>query len=168
MKTVVRVGSFTGPWGPIWLASTEDGLCGVELKRGRAALEEDLGSRRAACLFQEDPPALRDVVRQFGEYFGEGRRDFEVELDLWGTPFQKEVWKALTAIPFGETRSYQEIAAAVNRPRAVRAVGQANGRNPVPIVVPCHRVIRSGGGLGGFGSGLEIKRRLLALESRAR
>jgi O-6-methylguanine DNA methyltransferase len=95
----------------------------------------------------------------------EGRlTGFTVSVDLRGTPFQTRVWRALGEIPYGRTRSYAEVAAAIGRPRAVRAVGAANGANPVPIVVPCHRVIGAGGGLTGYGGGLAMKRWLLVLE----
>jgi O-6-methylguanine DNA methyltransferase len=106
------------------------------------------------------------IHRQLEEYFRGERQLFEVELDLRGTPFQIRTWRALMQIPYGETRSYLDIASAVGNRRAVRAVGQANGRNPVPIIVPCHRVIRANGEIGGFGAGLEIKEYLLALERR--
>ena len=105
-------------------------------------------------------------MKQLEEYFAGERKTFDVPLDLWGTPFQQEVWKALLQIPYGETRSYQDIAQSVGNPKAVRAVGGANGRNPVPVIVPCHRVIRSDGNLGGYGGGLDIKRDLLDLENR--
>ena len=101
---------------------------------------------------------------QLLEYFEGKRTAFDLPLDLRGTPFQLEVWRALLAIPYGETRSYAEIARAVGRPAAVRAVGAANGANPIAIVVPCHRVIAADGSLGGYGGGLELKARLLAME----
>lgn len=104
------------------------------------------------------------VERQLREYFASKRRTFDLELMMPGTPFQRDVWSALRAIPYGETISYAELAARLGKPRAVRAVGSANGANPVPIVVPCHRVIGSDGSLTGFGGGLDLKRRLLALE----
>jgi len=119
-----------------------------------------------------DTPAVRqsrDAVldacaRQLGEYFTGKRRTFDLPLAPRGTPFQQSVWRALEQIPFGETRSYRDIAVAVGRPAAVRAVGSANGRNPLPVVVPCHRVVGSDGSLTGYAGGLEIKRRLLNLE----
>jgi methylated-DNA-[protein]-cysteine S-methyltransferase len=102
------------------------------------------------------------------EYFAGERTRFTLPLDIVGTPFQRQVWEALRTIPFGETRSYAEIAVHIGRPRAVRAVGAANGRNPLSIVAPCHRVIGSGGQLTGFAGGLEVKARLLAFEQRMR
>lgn len=110
------------------------------------------------------PRADNEALRQLRAYFAGELRAFDVPLAVQGTPFQHSVWGAVSAIPFGETRSYAEIAAAVGRPRAVRAVGAANGRNDVPIVIPCHRVIASDGSLHGYAGGLAIKAALLAFE----
>ena len=107
---------------------------------------------------------FHEAKRQLAEYLRGQRTQFDLRLNLEGTPFQLAVWKALAEIPFGETRSYGDIAREVGRPRAVRAVGLANGRNPVPIVVPCHRVIGSTGTLVGYGGGLRVKQALLDLE----
>jgi methylated-DNA-[protein]-cysteine S-methyltransferase len=107
---------------------------------------------------------LSRAVKQLDEYFAGKRTEFDLPLELEGTAFQKDVWLALAEIPYGKTISYAELASMVGRPSAFRAVGQANGANPIPIVLPCHRVIASGGGIGGYGGGLEMKRRLLALE----
>ena len=115
---------------------------------------------------RESKPALAPYLRELNEYFDGRRSQFSVTLDLRGTPFQLACWNALLAIPYGETRSYGEVARAIGAPKAVRAVGAANGRNPVPIVVPCHRVIGAGGALTGFGGGLPMKRFLLDLEAR--
>jgi methylated-DNA-[protein]-cysteine S-methyltransferase len=105
-----------------------------------------------------------EAERQLRAYFAGRLRRFDLPLDLRGTDFQLRVWRELESIPYGETRSYSQIAAAINAPQAVRAVGAANGANPIPIVVPCHRVIGSGGKLVGYGGGLPLKKRLLALE----
>lgn len=107
---------------------------------------------------------LTAAAGQLREYFAGKRRAFDLPLDTGGTEFQRQVWTALTEIPFGELRSYSDIASSIGRPKAVRAVGAANGRNPIPIVVPCHRVIGSDGSLTGFAGGLEAKTRLLQLE----
>jgi methylated-DNA-[protein]-cysteine S-methyltransferase len=107
---------------------------------------------------------LSRAVKQLDEYFAGERTEFDLPLELEGTAFQKDVWLALAEIPYGKTISYAELASMVGRPSAFRAVGQANGANPIPIVLPCHRVIASGGGIGGYGGGLDMKRRLLALE----
>lgn len=111
-----------------------------------------------------DPTPFTLAATQLAEYFAGHRRNFELLLRPHGTAFQLEVWQALAQIPYGETRSYAELARAIGRPKAQRAVGGANGKNPLPIVVPCHRVIAAGGGLGGYSSGVERKQQLLELE----
>jgi len=137
------------------------------------------GSRLAAILWENDKPnrvrlgpmsvapdnsILIKTARQLQEYFSGTRDRFDLELDFVGTDFQKQVWAALLTIPFGETRSYSQIAAQIGNPSAVRAVGAANGRNPISIVAPCHRVIGASGKLTGFAGGLEAKEHLLTLE----
>ncbi len=114
--------------------------------------------------WQEDPNVFADVRRQLGEYFAGKRKHFDLELAPHGTRFQLDVLNALQAIPYGETRTYAELAQMAGRPRAVRAVGAANGRNPLPILIPCHRVIGADGSLTGFGGGLPTKKKLLQLE----
>ena len=109
-------------------------------------------------------PVLEETQRQLRAYFAGERQDFDLPLDFRGTEFQRRVWHALLAIPFGETRSYRDIATQLGQPSATRAVGAANGRNPIPIVAPCHRVIGANGSLTGFGGGLENKAFLLDLE----
>lgn len=111
-------------------------------------------------------PVLVEAERQLTEYFAGTRSQFELELDFVGTDFQKQVWQALLTIPFGETRSYSQIAQQIGNPKAVRAVGAANGRNPISIIAPCHRVVGASGGLTGFAGGLEAKQYLLTLEDR--
>ncbi|ELQ17291.1 methylated-DNA--protein-cysteine methyltransferase [Pseudomonas fluorescens BRIP34879] len=113
-----------------------------------------------------DNPVLLETERQLTEYFAGTRNHFELELDFVGTDFQKQVWQALLTIPFGETRSYSQIASQIGNPTAVRAVGAANGRNPISIIAPCHRVIGASGTLTGFAGGLEAKQYLLTLENR--
>lgn len=112
-------------------------------------------------------PLLAAAARQLEEYFAGTRRCFDIPLAPSGTPFQQEVWQALRDIPYGETRSYRDIACAVGRPRACRAVGMANNRNPLPIVVPCHRVVGASGALVGYAGGLDIKRALLDTERQS-
>ncbi len=114
--------------------------------------------------FEQSSRLMRPYVRELEEYFAGKRREFSFPLDLRGTDFQLACWRALLAIPYGETRSYAAIARAVGKPKAFRAVGMANNRNPIAIVVPCHRVIASDGTLCGYGGGLEVKRKLLELE----
>ncbi len=141
----------------------------VASARGLAAIlwENDDPKRVRLGPFVEDKnhPALVETERQLKAYFAGKLKKFSLKFDFAGTDFQKEVWRALVTIPFGETRSYGEIARQIGRARAVRAVGAANGRNPISIIVPCHRVIGSNGKLTGFAGGLETKAALLELES---
>ena len=146
------------PVGTLLLAGCDDhGLRLIAFQCGRGATAPEPHWK------QSDKP-FREVRRQLTEYFRGRRTSFELRLHPRGTPFQMAVWNALTKIPYGETRSYGDIARAVGRPRAVRAVGLANGRNPLPIVVPCHRVIGSTGKLVGYGGGLTVKQALLDRE----
>jgi methylated-DNA-[protein]-cysteine S-methyltransferase len=147
------------PVGPLQLVATDDGLAAI-------LWENDSPRRVRLRVDGEDPghPVLLEAERQLQEYFAGTRRAFELTLDVTGTDFQQKVWRALLTIPYGETRSYGEIAALIGHPGAVRAVGAANGRNPVSIVAPCHRVIGSTGRLTGFAGGLDAKARLLTLE----
>ena len=139
--------------------------------RGLAAIlwENDRPDRVRLGALNEKPdhPVLVETERQLGEYFAGTRRSFDVPLSFAGTDFQKRVWAALLAIPFGETRSYGEIADQLGAPGASRAVGAANGRNPISIIAPCHRVVGSNGKLTGFAGGLEAKAFLLDLERAA-
>jgi O-6-methylguanine DNA methyltransferase len=113
---------------------------------------------------RRDAKRCKDAAAQLGEYFAGQRREFELQLAPVGTDFQLKVWRALREIPYGAVRNYADIARAIGQPKATRAVGQANGSNPLPIVVPCHRVLASDGRIGGYSGGLDIKHRLLALE----
>jgi methylated-DNA-[protein]-cysteine S-methyltransferase len=148
------------PIGVLTIEGNEKAVTGIELPSQCAPCGHTYNNRDAT----EPPAPLADAVAQLEEYFAGKRTEFDLPLELSGTPFQRQVWLALTDIPYGSTVSYAKLAAMVGRPRAFRAVGQANGSNPVPIVLPCHRVVASGGGIGGYGGGLEMKRRLLALE----
>ena len=150
------------PVGGLTLVAGDTGL--------RAILWEGDESRvkLAEPVRDDGHPALVETRRQLGEYFAGARTTFTVPLDPVGTPFQRAVWAALCDIPFGETRSYGEVARAVGRPTAFRAVGAANGRNPISIITPCHRVIGATGALTGFAGGLAAKRLLLDLERRPR
>lgn len=121
--------------------------------------------RRGAPERADDWPVLVEAKRQLTEYFAGARRDFDLPLDFGGTDFQRAVWETLLAIPYGETWSYADVADRLGKPNATRAVGAANGQNPIPIVGPCHRVIGKNGSLTGFGGGLPLKEKLLALES---
>ncbi len=141
----------------------------VASDRGLAAIlwENDNPKRVQLSPLTENKehPVLLETERQLSEYFAGKRKTFSLKFDCIGTEFQKEVWQALATIPFGETRSYGEIARQIKRPKAVRAVGAANGRNPISIIVPCHRVIGSNGKLTGFAGGLKTKATLLKLEA---
>jgi methylated-DNA-[protein]-cysteine S-methyltransferase len=132
---------------------------GLRAIRFHAAAEPADGARN------DGNALLEETARQLQRYFAGEAREFDLPLDMQGTEFQKRVWRELLAIPYGETRGYGELAAAMGAPKAVRAVGAANGANPIPIVVPCHRVIGASGKLVGYGGGLELKRRLLELEN---
>jgi len=142
----------------------------VASAKGLAAIlwENDNPRRVRLAPVSEDKnnPVLLEAERQLKDYFSGKRKSFSVKLDFKGTEFQKRVWAALLTIPFGETRSYGQIAKQIKNPKAVRAVGAANGKNPISIIAPCHRVIGSTGKLTGFAGGLEAKARLLALERR--
>jgi len=149
-----RTGS---PAGPLLLALSSKGLLKLEFDRGQPA-------SGAGQQWQESASALRPWLHQLDEYFAGQRRDFTLPLDLRGTGFQLLCWNALLQIPYGETCSNGDLARAIGHPHAFRAVGMSNNRNPVAIVVPCHRVLASDGSLCGYGGGLDLKRRLLDLE----
>jgi O-6-methylguanine DNA methyltransferase len=150
---------FESPAGPLVLVTSERGILRLEFA-GR--------SREFQNASEAPPPEqlalANDCRRQLEQYFAGKRREFTVPLDLRGTPFQLACWNALLDIPYGETRTYAEIARVVKRPQGFRAVGLANNRNPIVIIVPCHRVIASDGTLCGYGGGLDLKRKLLELE----
>jgi methylated-DNA-[protein]-cysteine S-methyltransferase len=147
------------PVGRLKLVASNEGLAGI--------LWENERPRRVRLNIDTEDnehPVLVEAERQLDEYFDGRRQTFELELDFAGTAFQRKVWNALLTIPFGETRSYRQIAEQIEKPTATRAVGAANGRNPISIVAPCHRVIGSTGKLTGFAGGLDVKAHLLALE----
>jgi len=149
------------PIGELLLVADDDGLTEIHFR------VED----RQSCLSgkgQARLPVLHRAIEQLTEYFEGKRKTFDVPLSLRGTTFQLECWLALQRIPFGATATYGEIARTIGRPAAVRAVGAANGANPIPIIVPCHRVIGSNGSLTGFGGGIDVKRWLLDFESGSR
>ena len=147
------------PVGKLKLVASDKGLAAILWENDR----EDR-VKLGAMIEQPDHPVLAETKRQLGEYFAGRRTAFDLPLDFHGTDFQKSVWAALLRIPFGETRSYAEIARELGRPTASRAVGAANGKNPISIVAPCHRVIGTNGALTGFAGGLEGKAFLLKLE----
>ena len=147
-----------------------DSPIGRILLAGREGVLEELYFPNAAATLAVPAEWIRDdavfaePLRQLNEYFSGKRREFELFIDPQGTPFQKEVWQELRRVPFGRTANYQEIAERLGRPKACRAVGMANARNPLPIIIPCHRIIGKDGTLTGFGGGLPVKRQLLELE----
>jgi methylated-DNA-[protein]-cysteine S-methyltransferase len=153
-----RYVSIPSPVGPLLLAADDDGLHLVEFHSPRHP------TSRGSHWTQGENAVLRETREQLEQYFAGALRAFDLPLAPRGTPFQQGVWHALRAIPYGETISYAELARRIGKPSAMRAVGAANGRNPLPIVVPCHRVIGADGSLTGFGGGLPTKRFLLELE----
>ena len=156
----MRYDEIETPVGPLLVAADDAGLRRIHFQSGREPLPPDPAWTRDRSPFEA-------LARQLAEYFARRRREFELTLAPEGTPFQLATWLALRSIPYGSTISYAELAGRVGRPAASRAVGAANGQNPLPIVVPCHRVIGKDGSLTGFGGGLPAKRALLELEGAA-
>jgi methylated-DNA-[protein]-cysteine S-methyltransferase len=150
---------YESPVGPLLLAGSPAGLNYVSFSSGRHAVAVDADWTEERSLFD-------NAIEQLHEYFAGERKTFSLTLMPEGTEFQKAVWSELQKIPYGETISYKELAERIGKPKAVRAVGAANGANPIPIIIPCHRVIGNDGSLTGFGGGLPLKKRLLKLESR--
>ena len=147
------------PVGTLLLAADEEGLRLINFQKGKHAQRPREG-------WKMDAAPLQETMRQLKAYFGAELHDFDLRLAPEGTGFQRAVWLALCDIPYGETISYGDLARRIRKPKAVRAVGTANGANPIPIVIPCHRVIGSNGKLTGYGGGLDIKEKLLALEQK--
>ncbi len=162
--TTLRFGLADSRLGRMMLAATEKGICAVRFGDDDQALEKQLRSEHPGVKIERDDSSLQPWLDEIVLHL-EGRNpDLRLPLDVHGTEFQQRVWRELQSIPYGSTRSYGEVARAIGRPKAVRAVGQACGRNPVAIVVPCHRVLRGHGQLGGFYWGLERKKFLLDME----
>jgi len=158
--------SFEAQWlKKVFVASTERGICGVDFLKSEKEFLRRL-KRRYPIQVIKDDQKNREALNQLKKYLEGKLKRFDCKLDYRGTPFQKKVWRALTQIPYGETRTYKEIARAIGHPKAFRAVGNANRQNPIPLIIPCHRVVESRGGLGGFGHGIKIKKRLLEFEKR--
>ncbi len=169
MKLVLKYTVFPTPFGPMYAAASETGVCRVTHGVTVEVFETDMLNRFEANLdFVPDDELLTSVEDQITRYFAGGLKHFDVPLDfLRGTPFTRQVWRAQQAIPYGQSRSYKWVAEQVRRPRAARAVGQANSHNDIGILVPCHRVIASDGRLGGYGGRPHIKAFLLDLEGAA-
>lgn len=149
------------PVGDIFLARTNAGITHIVFQEGTHPFTPEPD-------WIHDPAAFDDITSQLDAYFAGERQDFDLPLAPEGTPFQLTVWQALQSIPYGQTISYSELAQEIGRPTASRAVGAANGRNPLPIVIPCHRVIGQDGSLTGYGGGLRFKKALLSLEKNGR
>jgi len=156
--------SIGSPLGELWLAATQEGICGL----GFGSIDESwlkALARDTGTVPHLDPTRFAEVCRQIAQYFAGARHSFDLALDLLrGSAFQRRVWAATRLIPYGQVHTYGQVARAIDAPRSARAVGRALGSNPVPIIVPCHRVLRADGSLGGYGAGLDIKRALLRLE----
>jgi len=165
VSTDIAYARLDSPVGPVWVATTAIGVCAVRLGAGQP---EDffawLSRHIDPAPPRQDSQTLVPALTQLGEYFSGARREFDLPLDTRGTPFQEAVWAEVARIPYGTTTTYGEVARRIGRPRAARAVGGANGANPLPIIIPCHRVIGAGGSLTGYGAGLAIKAALLQLE----
>jgi methylated-DNA-[protein]-cysteine S-methyltransferase len=144
------------PVGKLRLVASEKGLVAIDVRSNTAYVETSKNASAQAI--------LKKTKQQLDQYFAGKRTSFDVALDLVGTEFQVKAWRALCRIPFGKTISYGQQAANIKKPKAFRAVGSANGKNPIPIIVPCHRVVASDGSLGGYSLGLKMKKQLLALE----
>ena len=157
---------FQSPWGWMGISESAKGIQSIVLPKGsKRAVESELREQSTEPMLQEKSPSLESARRQLLDYLTEKRKSFDVPLDLTGgTSFQRKVWRTLQRVPYGKLRSYQWIAARVGGPQYARAVGNAVGANPLPIVIPCHRIVAHDASLGGFSGGLSMKRKLLSLE----
>lgn len=167
-KNVILITRLTTPLGPMYTCATEQGICLLEFTE-RRMLEtefEDLQKRLNAVILAGENEHIRQLKNELEEYYAGTRQRFEVPLHYPGTPFQQSVWEALLKIPYGQTRSYQQQAEFLQKPKAVRAVASANGHNRIAIIIPCHRVIGKDGSLTGYAGGLERKRWLLEHENK--
>jgi O-6-methylguanine DNA methyltransferase len=163
METI-HYSSFNSPFlKKVFVASTEGGVCMVDFLKSEEVFLRRLKEKFPGKIIRDDRKN-RNVLNQLKKYLKGELQRFDCKLDFKGTPFQKKVWSALAKIPYGQTGSYKEIARAIGHPKAFRAVGNANGQNSIPLIIPCHRVIESNGGLGGFGHGVKVKKQLLDFE----
>ncbi|GHF84944.1 methylated-DNA--[protein]-cysteine S-methyltransferase [Thalassotalea marina] len=147
----------SSPVGEILLLATDKGLSALIFQSGEAAMEVPKGALHA-------PERFSEVIRQLTQYFSKTRTEFDLPLDPQGTAFQQQVWQTLIQVKYGQTQSYKWLAQAIDNPKAVRAVGGANGKNPIALIIPCHRIIGSNGKLTGYAGGLTLKEKLLAHE----
>jgi O-6-methylguanine DNA methyltransferase len=165
VKATISYTDFDSPIGRMWIASTDAGVCQLALPRSEPEefflwLQRTLPQSRLVESSELNTGPIAELIA-----YSKGQlQDFTTSLDMWGTEFQRAVWQAVARIPYGETRSYADIARLVGRPRAFRAVGAANGANPLPLFVPCHRVIGADGALTGYGGGVALKEQLLKME----
>ncbi len=165
MRYIINYSCLDSPFGPVFFAETIRGVCLVSLSKISEAKFQSLLRKRFQKEVIRDDKRLKNVIHELSSYFNGHRVNFKSILDLSiGTEFQRKVWEKVSEIPYGEQRTYKWIADEIGNPRAVRAVGNAVGKNPVPPIIPCHRVIRSDGNLGGFSSGIALKKWLLKLE----
>ena len=155
-QTVRNTLIVSSPFGKLTLVASEKGLVAIDVRNN--------AKQKATAKNQSAQAILIETKKQLGQYFAGKRTSFDVALDLVGTEFQVKAWRALCRIPFGKTISYGQQASNIKKPKAFRAVGSANGKNPIPIIVPCHRVVAGDGSLGGYSLGLKMKKQLLALE----
>ncbi|MFW9992115.1 MAG: methylated-DNA--[protein]-cysteine S-methyltransferase [Candidatus Odinarchaeota archaeon] len=165
-KTKIVYRQLDSPLGKLIIGATTKGCCILEFQEshGLEEIKERFRKTHQLDLVEGTNDILDQLEKELEQYFNGTLKDFTIPLDLMGTAFEMDVWNQLLSVPYGETRSYADIAGAIKKPQAVRAVGRANGKNPVAIVVPCHRVISSQGKLHGYGGGLWRKERLLVLE----
>ncbi|WP_078597470.1 methylated-DNA--[protein]-cysteine S-methyltransferase [Evansella clarkii] len=166
-KPFIYYAEMDSPIGKLTVGKSEKGICFVEFgssEETKPLIEKWLQSKLMNVKLVEDTEQLHEAAMQINEYFSGERRDFDLPLDLRGTQFQNLVWNQVKTIPYGETRSYKHIAMEIGAPKAVRAIGGANNQNPVPLIIPCHRVIGSNGSMVGYGGGLDKKVQLLTLE----
>jgi len=165
MRNTISYSCLDSPFGPVFIAETIRGVCLVSLSKISEAKFQSLIRKRFQKEVIRDNKRLKNVIHELSSYFNGHRVNFKSILDLSiGTEFQRKVWEKVSEIPYGEQRAYKWIAEEIGNPHAVRAVGNAVGKNPVPPIIPCHRVIRSDGNLGGFSSGIALKKWLLKLE----
>jgi methylated-DNA-[protein]-cysteine S-methyltransferase len=170
IKTLLYYAEMESVIGPLTIIATENGICRLDF----GSMEDNLPSLQAWMAkhfikgeLVHSPEKLADAVNQLHDFFAGKLQEFNITYDLYGTVFQKKVWTQLTKIPYGATCSYKEVAQGIGAPKAVRAVGSANNQNPVPVFIPCHRVIGSNGALVGYGGGLDKKEILLSIEQNS-
>lgn len=147
-----HIAHYHSPVGLLEITADNKGLTGIRLLSQPKGLTESTN------------PIIKETIKQLAEYFQGDRKEFSIPLSFGGTDFQRSVWEALLQIPYGKTTTYSQVAVSIDRPKAIRAAGTAIGKNPIPIIIPCHRVIATNGGLGGFAWGLEVKKKLLDRE----